>query len=288
MGPEPLLFFDSGAGGLPYLAMARDRLPGEHFVYVADRKNYPYGEKPADELRPAVVQAMGLAIRRFRPKLVVVACNTASVVALEALRESFEVPFVGVVPAVKPAARPSASGKPPAAGRIAVVATRRTIAGEYLQRLIQEFAAGIEVVSVAATELVDYAEYGIPPRDLALDVATVRRALEPLLRSQVGTVVLGCTHFVLLERAFRAVLGGGVQLVDSREGVIRRVVSILEQRGLRVRDSAGGTARLWLHGGRVDRERYRLFAAEFWLELMDVPDAEDCEADAVERRVGTP
>jgi len=261
MEPEPLLFFDSGAGGLPYLAMIRHRLPGEHYVYLADRRNYPYGEKSPGQLRGLVADAMGKALRRFRPKLVVVACNTASVIALAALRQRYSVPFVGVVPAVKPAAEQRAGGP------LAVVATRGTVSGEYLRQLIQDYASGLEVLTIPVAELVDYAEYSPPPRDLERDEAAVRRQLAPHLRKAVGSVVLGCTHFTLLEEAFRRVLGREVKLIDSREGVTRRVVSLLEQAGRLSPAFPRGSARLFLHGGAADRRRYAAFAAAFGLEM---------------------
>lgn len=268
MGSEPILFFDSGAGGLPYLALTRERLPRERFVYVADRRNYPYGEKSAEELRALVVRTMGVAVRRFAPKLVVVACNTASVVALEALRASYPLPFVGVVPAVKPAARDLA------AGRLAVVATRRTVSGEYLRQLIQDFAPGLDVLTIPVRELVDYAELSPPPREPGADESVVRRELSPYLERGLGAVVLGCTHFTLLEEGFRRVLGDGVRLIDSREGVARRVASLVEQGRLFAPADEPGSAMLYLHGGVADRERYRAFARAYGLELAGELDPE--------------
>ena len=100
MTARPILFYDSGAGGLPYLKSARSRVPGAGYVYLADRKSFPLGEKPAPVVRRLVLQSISLAVRRFDPFLIVIACNTASVVALDSLRKSFSVPFVGVVPAV--------------------------------------------------------------------------------------------------------------------------------------------------------------------------------------------
>jgi glutamate racemase len=270
MGSEPILFFDSGAGGLPYLASARERLPREQYVYVADRRNYPYGEKSAEELRGLVVQSMGVALRRFSPKLVVVACNTASVVALQALRETYDVPFVGVVPAVKPAARDLP------AGRLAVVATRQTVSGDYLRQLVRDFAPGLDVLTIPVGELVDYAEFTPPPRRFATDEAVVRRELGPYLQQDLGAVVLGCTHFTLLEEGFRRVLGERVRLIDSRDGVTRRVLSVLEGRQLLASaagGAGGGRAVLYLHGGSGELERYRAFARAFELELAGGLDA---------------
>ena len=291
MAPKPLLFYDSGAGGLPYLAAARVCLPSERYLYLADREHFPLGEKPAELVRRLVLESVSLAIERFNPRLVVIACNTASVVALELLREHFPIPFVGVVPAVKPAALSLAGGK------LAVVATRQTASGPYLDGLIREFADGREVLKIPVADLVDFAEYRYLAAGPAERLEAVRRALAPVLPLQVQTVVLGCTHFVLLELEFRAVLTDRVALIDSREGVTRRIVSLLtgeqgssdspqaEQAdplcpvpstgGQRRRESSrtgktGSAANavgseLFLHGGVDEADRYRAFAQHFSL-----------------------
>jgi glutamate racemase len=255
MASKPLLFYDSGAGGLPYLAAARIRLPTEHMIYVADRKNFPLGEKPVKRIRELVLQTISLAVERFDPRLVVIACNTASVVALEILRQSFPIPFVGVVPAVKPAALS------PTGGKLAVVATRQTTAGTYLERLIRQFADGREVLKVPVADLVDFAEYRYLSAAPEERLAAVKEALAPLLRQEVEAVVLGCTHFVLLEREFRTILTDRVTLIDSREGVTRRIVSLLSGGG----PESAGRAKLYLHGGAGEAERYRAFSRHFGL-----------------------
>ena len=227
MAIKPLLFYDSGAGGLPYLAAARLFLPAEHYLYLADREHFPLGEKPTELVRRLVLESVSLAIERFDPRLVVIACNTASVVALQLLREHFPIPFVGVVPAVKPAALS------PAGGRVAVIATRQTASGPYLDGLIREFADGREVLKIPVADLVDFAEYRYLWATPAERLEAVRRALASVLPLQVQAVVLGCTHFVLLEHEFRTVLAQRVALIDSREGVTRRIVSLLsDQAGL--------------------------------------------------------
>jgi glutamate racemase len=270
---KPLLFYDSGAGGLPYLTFARARLPAERYIYLADRESFPLGEKPAGLVRRLVLNSVTLAVERFDPGLVVIACNTASVAALQLLREHISIPFVGVVPAVKPAAVSLAKGK------LAVVATQQTASGPYLEKLIREFADGREVIRVPVADLVDFAEYRFLSADPGERLASVRRALSPLLQQEVGAVILGCTHFVLLEREFRAVLTDRVALIDSREGVTRRIVSLLaggnavaealrnpgpEAAGRRDPGS-GPQGELYLHGGAGDLERYRAFARHFSL-----------------------
>jgi glutamate racemase len=244
MGSRPILFYDSGAGGLPYLSSARARLPGRRYVYLADRKSYPLGEKPPELLRRAVLESISLAVERFDPVLVVIACNTASVIALDLLREHFPIPFVGVVPAVKPAALSLQRGS------LAMVATHRTASAPYLDMLIREFADGCKVLKVPVANLVDFAEFGYLYADRERRLESVRREIAPLLGADIEAVVLGCTHFVLLEQEFRAVLPEHVTLIDSREGVTSRVVSLVER-------GAGGIGRadLYLHGEREKGER---------------------------------
>lgn len=266
MVSKPLLFYDSGAGGLPYLTAARARLPAERYIYLADRVHFPLGEKTAEQVRRVVLESISLAIERFDPRLAVIACNTASVAALQLLRKHFSIPFVGVVPAVKPAALALAGGK------LAVVATRQTASGPYLDRLIQEFADGREVIKVPVANLVEFAEYRYLSAGPEERLSSVREALEPLFEQELQAVVLGCTHFVLLEREFRTVLTDRVALIDSREGVTRRILSLLAAEGVESTDpppvqpaEPEELAELFLHGGAQEQERYRAFARHFGL-----------------------
>ncbi len=270
---KPLLFYDSGAGGLPYLAAARARLSGPSspaggFVYLADRKNFPLGEKPPEIIRQVVLESISLAVRRFDPELIVIACNTASVVALEALRDRFPIPFVGVVPAVKPAALSTETGK------IAVVATRQTSAGPYLEKLIRDFAEGCEVIKAPVANLVDFAEYSYLFADEQERLAVVEREMATVLNDHLQAVVLGCSHFVLLEEEFRAVLPDPVALIDSREGVTNRIVTLLAGRTAE-RGDCPPEAELYLRGGQGDEERYRIFAERFDLHYGGILEEED-------------
>jgi glutamate racemase len=273
MACKPLLFYDSGAGGLPYLAAARARLSGPsspigRFIYLADRQNFPLGEKQPEIARQVVLESISLAIRCFDPELIVIACNTASVVALEALRDRFSVPFVGVVPAVKPASLSMETGK------IAVVATRQTSVGPYLEKLIRDFAEGCEVIKVPVANLVNFAEYSYLFAEQQDRLAVVERELAPVLDDHLQAVVLGCTHFVLLEEEFRAVLPDSVALIDSREGVTNRIVTLLAGRTVKSRNCPPA-AELHLHGGQGEEERYRVFAARFDLHYRGILGGEE-------------
>lgn len=278
MIPEPVAFLDSGVGGLPYLAHARSFLPGRRMVYVADRQNFPYGEKSRPQIIAATLSVADRLIRREHPSLIVVACNTMSVVALEELRSHYSVPFVGVVPAVKPAASLSRRK------RVGVLATRRTVEGEYLHGLIQRHAAGCEVVSLSSGPLVEFVETELYRTAAAERQERVRQEVDRFTTEGIDALVLGCTHFLHLEGEFRALLEArGIRLVDSREGVsrqARRVLAAAEkeagkaaEKGMGVPASEPDRSRppdaLYVTGDRPLEDRYQWFAAQYGLTLQD-------------------
>ena len=261
MIPEPVAFLDSGVGGLPYLAFARSRLSGRRLVYVADRENFPYGEKPRSAIVAAALSLAERLIAREHPRLVVVACNTMSVVALADLRARFPVPFVGVVPAVKPAASLSRRK------RVGVLATRRTVEGEYLRNLIVEYAAGCDVVSLSSSALVEFVENELYRATPLQREERVRREVERFLSEGIDALVLGCTHFLHLEPEFRSLLEAeGIALVDSRDGVARQAVRLLEGQPLEA--ARGETDTLYVTGPLPLEERYQWFAGQFGLKLQ--------------------
>jgi len=260
---KPVVFFDSGIGGLPYLEMARQRVAGEFFIYLADRKYFPYGVKTPSEVLTGVMESLGLAIRRFDPRAVVVACNTASVIALAELRKKYDIPFIGVVPAVKPAARSIP------AGRLAVLATERTLADNYLADLIRNFAEGCEVIRYPLGKLVNLVEYDYFTTSAAEKKAIVSREVGDLKKSAVSSAVLGCTHFILLEEELKSAMGNGVEIVDSREGVTGQLIRVLKDRG-----PGGGSPRrkdcFYVTGEAPVEERYRKFAGKYGLEFAGI------------------
>ncbi len=260
MTEGPVAFIDSGVGGLPYLDFTRQKLPGERFVYAADRENFPYGTKEAGEITRAVVSLTERLLRRETAKLVVVACNTASVVSLAELRRRFSVPFVGVVPAVKPAAAFSARK------RIGVLATQRTVEAEYLRGLIRRFAVGCDVAGISAGNLVDFVEHYLHAAGPDERRSRVRAEVDKFRDADVDIVVLACTHFLHLEEEFRAELGQGIRIIDSREGVAMQVARLS---GVRTARQAGRTRRdsFYLTGPAAIEERYRFFARKFDLDL---------------------
>ncbi|NBB90787.1 MAG: glutamate racemase [Spirochaetes bacterium] len=220
MNRAPIVFVDSGVGGLPYLEAARALVPDAPFVYIADTGHFPYGSRGEDDIRAIVLQLVDRAISRFDPSLVVLACNTASVVALAALRERYEVPFVGVVPAVKPAAREAG------ARGMVILSTSRTADGEYLAGLVDDYAAGTPVSIVPAGGLVDFVERRFASDTADEARAAVREAISGGDLRDVDAVVLGCTHFTHLAAEIQREFGPWVRVIDSRAGVARRVAEL--------------------------------------------------------------
>jgi glutamate racemase len=262
MTPDPVAFLDSGVGGLPYLAHARRRLQGQRFVYAADRENFPYGEKSRAAIIEAAASVAGRLIEREHPRLVVVACNTMSVVALAELRARFEVPFVGVVPAVKPAASLSRRK------RVGVLATRQTVEGDYLRKLIIDHAAGCEVVSLSSSALVDFVENGLFRATPQERESRVRQEVERFRSAGIDALVLGCTHFLHLEEEFRSLLQAeSIALVDSREGVTRQAERLLRDCPSAAADGPGSPDFLYVTGECPSDGRYEWFAQQFGLQL---------------------
>ncbi len=219
----PVAVFDSGLGGLWVLHEIRALLPAEDLLYLADSEWCPYGPRPRDEVRERSVR-VGRWLQARGAKMLVVACNTASGAALEALREALEIPVVGMEPAVKPAVRDTR------AGRIGVLATEGTLASERFARLLRDHCGGVQVVARPGTGLVEMVEDGRLEGDALRGV--LESVLAPFREAEVDTVVLGCTHYPFLSAAIAEVLGPGVRLVDSAPAIARQTRRVLEERGL--------------------------------------------------------
>jgi glutamate racemase len=223
--PEaPLLIFDSGVGGLSVLRAVRRLLPEAPVIYAADNAGLPYGSKSEAEIAARVAGLLGRLTERYRPRLVTIACNTASTIALGMVREVLEVPIVGTVPAIKPAAAMTRSGV------IGLLGTAATIRQGYVDRLEAEFAADKRLLRHAAPALVAAAEASL--RGGTVDPVVFAEAAEGIRSqpdgAQVDTVVLACTHFPLLAEGLSAAFGPGVKLVDGADGIARRIASLCE------------------------------------------------------------
>ncbi|WP_319476862.1 glutamate racemase [Marispirochaeta aestuarii] len=217
-----LAVLDSGVGGLPYLHWIFRARPAGAYIYLADTAGFPYGSKGENEIIEIVTRMIGCLNESFDPDIFLVACNTASVVALGALRERFSKPFVGVVPAVKPAAQQSRLR------RIGLIATSETVVSSYTENLISTFAADCRVLRFAGQDLVDFVENDLTRADEKARLEAVRPACDFFREERVDTVVLGCTHYLHLQKEFRTLLGPDIRVVDSVEGVGRQVLRRLE------------------------------------------------------------
>ena len=223
---RPVAFFDSGVGGLPYLAAARALLPAERYVYLADRAGFPYGTKSRESVVAIAVAAIAALARHARPKAIVVACNTATELAIDAIREANPlIPVIGTVPAIKPAAALSK------ARRIGVVATPGAAAARYLTDLAAEWASGCEVIKRGDGALVDFVERRYIGSTHEERLAAVMPSVGVMLDAGVDAIVLGCTHFLHLAAEFSEAAGPGVAIVDSREGIANRLKDVLERDG---------------------------------------------------------
>lgn len=220
----PIGVFDSGAGGLTILSALRQELPGEHYIYFGDTANCPYGVRSDTDIVDLSTQISRYLIERG-VKIIVVACNTVTQAAITTLRATFpSVLFIGVVPAVKPAARATRKG------RIGIAATNQAAKALYLRQLIDEFAEGIHAYAVGCPELVTLVELG--ELDGPVVEETVRQALQPVLEHDVDVIVLGCTHFPALRRVIERVAGNQVQIIDSGAAIARRTRVVLDAEGL--------------------------------------------------------
>jgi glutamate racemase len=220
----PILLFDSGVGGLSVLAELRKVLPDAPVIYAADNAGLPYGAKSEAEIAARVCGLLGRMAERYHPRLICIACNTASTIALSMVRDVLAVPIVGTVPAIKPAAAMTGSGV------IGLLGTEATIRQLYVDRLEAEFASGKTLLRHAAPELVMAAEAKLRGHEVDPDIYT--RAAEGL-RSQPGgdaidVVVLACTHFPLLAAELAQAFGPGVAFIDGAAGIARRIAFLTQ------------------------------------------------------------
>ena len=213
-------FFDSGVGGRCVLEAFRRLCPDEPTVYVADSENCPYGNKPPDEIVRLSKRIAADLIGRGC-EVVVVACNTATAAAIDELRSEWpDVPFVGMEPAVKPAALGSKSGV------VGVLATRGTFNGRLYRETSSKVADAVRIIECVADEFVDLVERGVVLGVEAEDA--VRRRLEPLIAAGADRIVLGCTHFPHLKHLMENVADGRAEIVDPSDAVARRIVEVLD------------------------------------------------------------
>ena len=220
-----ILVFDSGVGGLSIAAVIDKYMPEHRLVFASDNAAYPYGTKSIEELVPRVVKVVEKLLYSIEIDIVVIACNTASTVALPELRKRLSIDVVGVVPAIKPAAKISKTRN------IGILATPATIKRQYTHDLVDDFAADCEVDMLGSAELVEIAEQKLHCGEVSS--AELERIIKPWLvdECQIDTIVLACTHFPLLKVELDSIFkkrNKHIQWVDSSEGIAKRVRFLLE------------------------------------------------------------
>jgi len=232
MNQNPIGVFDSGVGGLSILRELYKRLPNERYVFLADQKNVPYGEKTKEQLVALTTRIMQFLSDK-KIKMAVVACNTATCYAIGEMRAAFNIPIVGVVPAIKLAADQSHTGN------IGLIATPATVQSDYVRGLIDAYAQNRNVLSIGCFGLENAVETGRLESEETEEL--LRRYILPLKGKDIDHLVLGCTHYPFLKSQIAEILGHETALVDSGDAVARRVESILRENDLANNAGAGET-----------------------------------------------
>ncbi|WP_375428456.1 glutamate racemase [uncultured Sphingomonas sp.] len=222
MDARPILFFDSGVGGLSIVGPTRAAMPNAPFVYAADSAGFPYGVKSAGEIAARVPALLGRLAERYRPRLIVIACNTASTIALPAVRAALDLPVVGTVPAIKPAAALSTTRV------IGVLGTEATVAQRYVDDLSARFAGDCLVIRHGSAELVELAEQKL--RGRRVEPERYAAVLDGLFGrpggERIDVVVNACTHFPLVEAELAAAAPRPMRFIDGGEGIARRIAAL--------------------------------------------------------------
>jgi glutamate racemase len=246
-GAPTILIFDSGLGGLTVLREVVRARHDAHYLYVADDAFFPYGHHSEEAIIARVVPLIGELIGAHQPDLVVIACNTASTLVMPHLRERYSVPFVGTVPAIKPACAASRTK------RVSVLGTKGTVQREYTRALIRDFAQGCEVTLVGSAELASLAEAALSG-DGAVSDEQISAELNPCFvgadedaSRRTDTIVLACTHFPLLVDRFNRLSPWPVDWIDPAPAIARRVTNLL---GASARETKDTGARMIFTSGR--------------------------------------
>lgn len=260
--PPKILVFDSGLGGLTVFSEIIKARPGADYVYCADDAGFPYGSWKEPELVTRVMQVMETLIAEHAPDMVVIACNTASTLVLPYLRVRWPaIPFVGTVPAIKPAAERSRSHL------ISVLGTPATVARDYTQHLIAQFASHCRVTLVGSANLARLAEARMHGREVR--DADVAAEIAPCFREEDGertdAVVLACTHYPLLVEDFRRLAPWPVDWIDPAPAIARRADQLLRDHGIEEAFAARGGARAVFTSGMAPDAQLRAALARYGL-----------------------
>ena len=250
---NPIGVFDSGLGGISVWQALYDALPHESLIYLGDGKRCPYGSRSREE----VMQFTEEAVERLLAegcKMIVVACNTATAVAIKHLRERYPtIPFVGLEPAVKPAVLTTKTGI------IGVLATERSLQGDHFRKAEEKYGSEVQILKAVGEGFVEAVERN--EEHTADTEALVRKMVLPLVEAGADKIVLGCTHYPFLRDVIERIVGEGVEVIDSSEAVARRVVTLLDENGMRAEEDAVPTYKFLTFAD--DEYRERLFNKAF-------------------------
>jgi len=236
----PIGVFDSGVGGISVLRAIREELPNEAIIYFGDQGHIPYGSRPMEQIR-TFCEAITKFLLERDAKILVVACNTASAAALKYLREKFPaVPFVGMEPAVKPAAEHTHTGK------VGVLATPATFQGALYTSVVERFANGVELFQSTCPGLVQQIEMGNLEGEETRQI--LENALLPMIEERIDTVVLGCTHYPFVIPMIQQIVGAGVRVIDPAPAVAKQIERLLEARGTRNKSGSKGEIKFYTSG----------------------------------------
>jgi len=239
-GLRPIGIFDSGVGGLSVLKAIRKQLPNESVIYFGDQEHVPYGLRPLEEVRDFSQKITQFMLDR-RAKLIVVACNTASAAALHLLRQTIpEVPFVGMEPAVKPAAEHTKTGV------VGILATPATFQGALYASIVERFGSKVTLLQSTCPGLVQQIEHGNLTGEATQDI--LEYALHPMLKKGIDTIVLGCTHYPFVIPLIQKIVGPNIKVIDPAPSVARQVTRLLDSSGIRSDDLKPGDMHFFTSG----------------------------------------
>lgn len=214
------VFIDSGIGGLPYLKYLRKKEKNASAAYIADTKNFPYGKKTTSELKAIAKDLVSKVIKVFNPKIIIIACNTLSLASLKTLRQDFSIPFVGTVPAVKVAAEKTATSK------IVLIASEKAIKDKYTKSLIEEFSSEKNFILKPEQDLIKKIEEGLLFESDERIESEIKPIIDFCIKNDADSLVLACTHFLIIEDFFKRVSAGKVRILESLNGVIKQTLKL--------------------------------------------------------------
>ncbi len=230
-------FLDSGTGGIPYMKELKSKLPSVRCVYLGDTAHFPYGQKSSDEVTECAASSIRKIVDLWNPRVLIIACNTISVTALDDLRALFpSLPIVGTVPAIRLAARKTKNRK------IGLLATNATVNHPYCSRLMKDFASDCEVFKRGEPDLISFIEHSLFTASKEERLAAVKPSVDYFVSNGCDTIILGCTHFTHMASDIAEAAGNNVMIVDSRDGVANQAIKIQKELAENASDSVQNVA----------------------------------------------